>query len=151
MGFALRKFKNTTPLKRPSKALEYAREQRRQSKPHLHLKDNNFLSRLRDVTVREVTQVQKIVEQHPIPSRTTKEKLTIPVGMLDTDQITTILANKQRYPETWNKSYIASEFKVKEEHAEGLITYFNNYVAPSAKRLKEAKRNTGDKPVTIDN
>ena len=145
MGFALRKFKNTTPLKRTSKALDYAREQRRQSKPHLHVKDNNFLSRLRNVTVREVTQVQKIVEQPPIPRYTSKEKLTIPVGMLDKDQITEILANKR----TWNKAYIANEFKIKEEQAEGLITYFNNYVEPPAKRLKESKR-TEDKPV-IDN
>ena len=142
MGFALRKLKNTTPLKRPSKALEYAREQRRQSKPHLHAKDNNFLSRLRDVTVREVKQAQKIVEQRPLPSRYTpkaKGKLTIPVGMLDTDQITTILANKRKYPETWIKSFIASEFKIKEEHAEGLISSFNNYIQSPAKRLKGPK------------
>ena len=145
MGFALRKLKNTTPVKRPSKALEYAQKQRRESKPHLHIKDNNFLSRLREIKITEVKEIEHTVQapepptlQAPAEERDT-DKSAIPVGMLEIDQITDILANKRRYPEDWTKLYVSETFRIREEHAEGLISYFNNFIEPPAKRLKDPK------------
>ncbi|KAI6654839.1 hypothetical protein LOD99_2718 [Oopsacas minuta] len=151
MGFALRKLKNTNRLKQPSKALEYAQKERRVSKPYLHVKDRNFISRLREIKLTEIPEVQDTIEQRysPPPRSKSKDARSIPIGMLDTDQITLILANKRKYPETWNKAYVSNQFQIKEEHAEGLITSFNNYVEPPAKRLKEPG-NTESRPV-VDN
>ena len=142
MGFALRKLKNTTPVKRPSKALDYAQKQRLDSKPHLHVKDNNFLNRLREIKITEVKELQHSLPEPDPPTpheARDADKTKIPVGMLDIEQITVILANKRRYPGDWTKEYVSKTFKIREEHAEGLLTYFNNYVEPSAKQLKDPK------------
>ena len=147
MGFALRKLRNTTPVKRPSKAIEYAQKQRRDAKPHLHAKDNSFLNRLREIKITGVDEIEQSVQKvdpptPPSPAEARPaDKTAIPVGLLDTEQITVILSNKRKYPADWTKEYVSKTFRIREELAEGLITYFNNFLEPPAKQLKDTQNN----------